>query len=40
MAGYSDGKDLEMNQMVSYFNYANRTGLGLGCSLKDDIIGL
>ena len=40
IADYSDGKDLEMNQVVSYFNYANRTVLGLGCGLKDDIIGL
>ena len=40
MAGYSDGEVLEMNQVISYFNYANRTVLGLGCSLKDDIIGL
>ncbi|MBT7731220.1 MAG: alkylhydroperoxidase, partial [Rhodospirillaceae bacterium] len=40
MAGYSDGEVLEMNQVISYFNYANRTVLGLGCGLKDDIIGL
>ncbi|MGR3661761.1 MAG: carboxymuconolactone decarboxylase family protein [Paracoccaceae bacterium] len=39
-AGYVDGEILEINQVVSYFNYANRTVLGLGCSTKGDIIGL
>ncbi|MEH6632429.1 MAG: hypothetical protein V7776_16560 [Halopseudomonas aestusnigri] len=39
-AGYSDGEILEVNQVSSYFNYANRTVLGLGCSTKGDIIGL
>ena len=36
----SDGEILEINQVVSYFNYANRTVLGLGVSTKGDIIGL
>ena len=39
-AGYSDGEILEINQVCSYFNYANRTVLGLGCSTKGDILGL
>ncbi len=39
-AGYDDGQVLEINQVVSYFAYANRTVLGLGCSTAGDIIGL
>ena len=39
-AGYDDGEILEINQVTSYFCYANRTVLGLGCSTKGDIIGL
>ena len=39
-AGYTDGEILEINQVTSYFCYANRTVLGLGCSTKGDIIGL
>ncbi len=39
-AGYVDGEILEINQVTSYFCYANRTVLGLGCSTKGDIIGL
>ena len=38
--GYSDGEILEINQVSAYFNYANRTVLGLGCSTQGDIIGL
>lgn len=38
--GLSDGKILEINQVVSYFNYANRTVLGLGVNTQGDIIGL
>ncbi len=38
--GLTDGEILEINQVVSYFNYANRTVLGLGVSTKGDIIGL
>eukprot|EP00516_Mucochytrium_quahogii_P009687 CAMPEP_0203774922 /NCGR_PEP_ID=MMETSP0099_2-20121227/5694_1 /ASSEMBLY_ACC=CAM_ASM_000209 /TAXON_ID=96639 /ORGANISM=" , Strain NY0313808BC1" /LENGTH=183 /DNA_ID=CAMNT_0050673341 /DNA_START=146 /DNA_END=693 /DNA_ORIENTATION=+ len=29
-AGYDDGQILEVNQVTAYFNYANRTVLGLG----------
>ena len=39
-AGYSDGEILEINQVTAYFNYANRTVLGLGCSIDGDIVGL
>ena len=39
-AGWTDGEILEINQVVAYFSYANRTVLGLGCSTKGDIIGL
>lgn len=39
-AGFSDGEILEINQVVAYFGYANRTVLGLGCSTAGDIIGL
>ena len=39
-AGYSDGEILEINQVAAYFNYANRTVLGLGCSADGDILGL
>ena len=38
--GLSDGEILEVNQVVSYFNYANRMVLGLGISKEGDIIGL
>ena len=39
-AGFSDGEILEINQVTAYFNYANRTVLGLGCSIDGDIVGL
>lgn len=39
-SGFTDGEILEINQVVSYFNYANRTVLGLGVSTKGDIMGL
>lgn len=39
-AGYSDGEILEINQVSAYFNYANRTVLGLGCSTQGDVLGL
>lgn len=39
-AGFDDGQVLEINQVVSYFAYANRTVLGLGCSTRGDVIGL
>jgi len=38
--GYSDGEILEINQVAAYFNYANRTALGLGCSTSGDVLGL
>jgi uncharacterized peroxidase-related enzyme len=39
-AGLSDGEILEINQVVSYFAYANRTVLGLGVTTDGDILGL
>ncbi|MEO9805379.1 MAG: peroxidase-related enzyme [Reichenbachiella sp.] len=38
--GFDDGEILEVNQVVSYFCYANRTVLGLGVSTDGDILGL
>ncbi len=38
--GFDDGEILELNQLVSYFNYVNRTVLGLGVNTKGDILGL
>ena len=39
-AGFDDGEILELNQVTSYFAYANRTVLGLGVSLRGDTLGL
>ena len=39
-SGLNDGEILEINQIVSYFAYANRTVLGLGVNTDGDIIGL
>jgi uncharacterized peroxidase-related enzyme len=39
-AGWDDGEILEINQVVSYFNYANRTVLGLGITTIGDVLGL
>jgi len=39
-SGWDDGEILEINQVVAYFNYANRTVLGLGVYTDGDIIGL
>ncbi len=39
-AGFSDGQILEINQVASYFAYANRTVLGLGVSPEGDVPGL
>ena len=39
-AGWEDGEILEINQVVAYFNYANRTVLGLGVGLAGDVLGL
>ena len=38
--GYDDGAILEINQVTAYFNYANRTVLGLGVTTDGDILGL
>jgi uncharacterized peroxidase-related enzyme len=38
--GWDDGEILEINQVVAYFNYANRTVLGLGVNTDGDILGL
>lgn len=38
--GWEDGEILEINQVVSYFAYANRTVQGLGVNTKGDILGL
>lgn len=38
-AGLKDGEILEVNQLVAYFNYANRTVLGLGVDTVGDILG-
>ena len=38
--GLSDGEILEINQVVSYFNYVNRVVLGLGVTTEGDILGL
>jgi uncharacterized peroxidase-related enzyme len=37
---FDDGEILEINQVTSYFCYANRTVLGLGVSTEGDIIEL
>ena len=39
-AGWDDGEILELNQVVAYFAYANRTVLGLGINTTGDILGL
>lgn len=39
-AGLDDGQILEINQVVSYFAYANRTVLGLGINTEGDALGL
>lgn len=39
-AAWPDDQILEINQVIAYFNYANRTVLGLGVSTKDDVLGL
>lgn len=38
--GLDDGEILEVNQVVSYFAYANRTVLGLGVTTEGDALGL
>ncbi len=39
-AGFTDGEILEINQVTSYFNYVNRSVLGLGVNTDGDILGL
>jgi uncharacterized peroxidase-related enzyme len=39
-AAFDDGEILEINQVISYFAYANRTVLGLGIDTEGDILGL
>ncbi|MEL7222569.1 MAG: peroxidase-related enzyme [Bacteroidota bacterium] len=39
-SGFSDGEILELNQVIGYFNYGNRTALGLGVSLNGDVLGV
>ena len=38
-AGWSDGEILEINQIICYFNYANRLLNGLGVTTDGDIVG-
>ncbi|MDE2791562.1 MAG: peroxidase-related enzyme [Paracoccaceae bacterium] len=38
-AGLDDGQILEVNQIVGYFNYANRLLNGLGVTTDGDVIG-
>lgn len=38
--GYNDGEILEVNQVIAYFNYANRTVMGLGVNTKGEVLGL
>ncbi len=38
--GYNDGEILEVNQVVAYFNYANRTVMGLGVNTNGEVLGL
>lgn len=39
-AGWSDGEVLEINQVIAYFAYANRTVLGLAVSNEGEELGL
>jgi len=38
-AGLDDGQILEANQIIGYFNYANRSLNGLGVTTEGDVIG-
>lgn len=38
-AGWQDGEILEINQIVGYFNYANRLLNGLGVTTEGDVVG-
>jgi len=39
VAGYDDGEILEVNQIICYFNYVNRSLNGLGVTSENDTIG-
>ncbi|CAN5840073.1 peroxidase-related enzyme [soil metagenome] len=39
-AGLDDGEILDLNQVVAYFNYVNRSVLGLGVPVDDGPLGL
>ena len=39
-AGFSDGEILEVNQVASYFAYANRMVMGLGVSTRGEVVGM
>ncbi len=39
-AGFTDGEILEINQVTSYFNYVNRSVVGLGVTTEGDVLGL
>jgi uncharacterized peroxidase-related enzyme len=39
-SGLTDGEILEVNQVVAYFAYANRTVSGLGVTTHGDVLGL
>jgi uncharacterized peroxidase-related enzyme len=39
-SGLDDGEILEINQVVAYFAYANRTVQGLGVTTRGDVLGL
>jgi len=39
-AGLQDGEILEINQVASYFSYANRTVSGLGVNTENEVVGL
>ena len=39
-AGFTDGQILEINQVSSYFNYVNRSVIGLGVNTDGDVLGL
>ena len=38
-AGFNDGEILEVNQIVCYFNYVNRSLNGLGVTTENDTVG-
>lgn len=40
VTGIPDGQILEINQVVAYFAYSNRTAQGLGVDTRDEVVGL